>query len=163
MTRKRFIKLLMAKGVSRNTAEKIPVLARKGWRHGYSKLHRGLLHLENLCGTMKRAADLFCRHWEKPGISVFLMGRSSGKTVALEALRASIESGAVHIGIDIANSSDYTSTIHHIMPRQHGGKATQDAFDAYLHSVQAMNQKEHDAAHHFTIGGHHEGYINHQS
>lgn len=119
MKRKRFVRLLMARGIQRNEAERI---ARAVGAYGsYAAMYEGLrlwLAMRNLTAAM----------------------RGIGKGVVAAARTISNAFSALMVGVDLSECEDYTAIMHHA--RRY------DCIDALSYSMQYMSKRKHEAAHH---------------
>ena len=123
MKRKRFVRLLMARGIQRNEAAAI---ARLVAAYGsYSALYESL------------------RYWLAfRSLKIATIRAAAGMVEFGRTLRNAIcdAVGGFCVGVDLANGNDKT-VFHHPNPRRN------DAIDALSYSVQIMSRAEHAAAH----------------
>jgi len=120
MKRKRFVRLLMARGIQRNEAEQI---ARTVGAYGsYAAMYESLrlwLAMRSLTVAMRGVA----------------------KSVVAAAKTISNAFGALVLGVDLSEQEDCTAVAH--------CARREDAIDALTYSVQYMNRAEHAELHRF--------------
>lgn len=125
MKKKRFMRLLMARGIQRNEA--VATARRVADYRSYSALYKSL-RLWLAFYPLKMATMRAGRHFAR-------MGKAFA-TAAKEAARG------FYIGVDLSNREDCT-VLHHA-PKNN---TRNDAVDALSYSVQYMSNKDHAAAH----------------
>lgn len=123
MKKKRFIKLLMARGFQRNEAAAIA--SRVAMYGSYKELHESL-HLALAFYPLRLALI-------RAGRAALALGRTLRNNLC-DAVRG------LRFGVDLANAPDQTA-LHHPNPRRN------DAVDAFAYSVVAMSREEHAAMH----------------
>lgn len=125
MKKKRFMRLLMARGIQRNEAAAI---ARRVADHGsYSALYESL-RLWLAFYPLKMATIRAGRHFARVGKTFTAAVKEAAK--------------GFYIGVDLSNRED-CAVLHHA-PKNN---TRNDAVDALSYSVRHMSNKDHAAAH----------------